>query len=378
MQMLGRGGKHGGVDTSSWKESLSQSPPRSQSPDHARPQSPHAGPPAGYTPSAVVPVPVSANPWTAAAKEAGRRPPSQPNTNSSVPGGSKPGTFPDPRMDIEEMTPSPPGVTPAPINQYTPSYPGSQPPGTHPGQQPTGAYPGLLTGHPGSTPGGFPPNHPVSQEFARVDTNHDGNISADEFMAAYGGGQNPGGGFGYPPAVAPADPRIAPGLAPGGSFAPVPATVAVPGSSGAPGNRGPTAVPAVSGMRLTPPFDNTPVHNPNAAPPGTISGLADLQANDRRPSLATLLQQRISKGTQDAIRAGLMQTRVRGSLSQDTQDAIKAGLLKNQAQASGNLSQDTQDAIKTGLLKKQMRDKVRAELQDEIRKGLQTVSGMNK
>ena len=73
-----------------------------------------------------------------------------------------------------------------------------------------------------------------------------------------------------------------------------------------------------------------------------------------------------------------MQTRVRGSLSQDTQDAIKAGLLKNQAQASGNLSQDTQDAIKTGLLKKQMRDKVRAELQDEIRKGLQTVSGMNK
>jgi len=293
-------------------------------------------------------------------------------------------------MGIEEMTPSPSGAQTG--VGYTPPYPGSQPPGAYPGSQPPGAYPGsqqpgaypqqqpgaypgLLTGqqnvsmpqHPGSTPGGFPPNHPVSQEFARVDTNHDGNISAAEFMAAYGGGQNPGGGGGYPAAVAPADPQTAPGLAPTGSFAPR-------GSSGSPGNWGATA-PQVSVRPGTAP---APVHNPSAAPSGTISQLADLQAKDRRPSLATLLQQRISKGTQDAIRAGLMQTRVRGSLSQDTQDAIKAGLLKNQAQASGNLSQDTQDAIKTGLLKKQMRDKVRAELQDEIRKGLQTVSGMNK
>ena len=66
--------------------------------------------------------------------------------------------------------------------------------------------------------------------------------------------------------------------------------------------------------------------------------------------VATLLQQRISKGTQDTIRAGLMKSPEKGSSSPSAQDIITAGLMK--MQASGTLSQATQDAINAGLLRK--------------------------
>ena len=112
--MLSRDGKHGGDDTSSWKEAMSQSPPKSHLPEHAQAQNPRSE---GYTSSVATPLPASANPWTAAAKEARtpRMPPSQPQTTSqtrqpsssvSPPEVVLPGykRFHDPPMKLEEVS----------------------------------------------------------------------------------------------------------------------------------------------------------------------------------------------------------------------------------------------------------------------------------
>ena len=81
--MLSRDGKHGAIDTASWTAAISQSPRRSHLPEHAQAQNPRSE---GYTSSVATPLPASANPWTAAAKEARtpRMPPSQPQTTSQT------------------------------------------------------------------------------------------------------------------------------------------------------------------------------------------------------------------------------------------------------------------------------------------------------
>lgn len=112
--MLSCDGKHGGDDTSSWKEALSESPPKSHLPEHAQAQNPRSE---GYMSSVATFLPASTNPWTVAAKEARtpRMPPSQPQTRRQMlepssnmaplevvlPGYRK---FPDPSMKLEEVS----------------------------------------------------------------------------------------------------------------------------------------------------------------------------------------------------------------------------------------------------------------------------------
>ena len=163
--MLSRDGKHGGDDTSSWREAMSQSPPKSHLPEHAQAQSPGSE---GYLSSVVTPLVASTNPWTAAAKEARtpRMPPSQPQTRSQTlqPSSSMSSPevalagyrkFSDPPMKLEEVSARQSGKsTPAEFTR----------------QQ--------------SVPGGHHSGHTTNYDIFHVDTHSHAKLSGNELISA--------------------------------------------------------------------------------------------------------------------------------------------------------------------------------------------------